>query len=328
MAERLLRFEIIRNALSFYRRRVSVLVGSTALLGLIGYASDEAVGLFYISLAAAIFMVTAFHILFGGRSAFFNVIFANMITIYLCLFTFFVESLFQELPPRYITVGFLLPLAAFLGGAVFRKDEIQGIIQSQTYLEEAKFVRSFLWLAPITLIGVVAFTLHLSHGDTSAHLKMFFMMEMSLISAIVFFASRDFTLMLIDTGVLFGDFFTDNARLVKPAFAFFTFYSMIIIIFAGIYKMIERLSTVHHFMVRGVARNMTFIESLYFSMVTLSTLGYGDIVPVTNAIRLIVGIQTFFGTLLFFFGVHAILGHKWDHPSKKRAEDAGPPTDD
>ena len=317
MAERLLRFEIIRHALSFYRRWVSVLIVSSALLGLIGYASDETVGLFYVSLGAAIFMVTAFHTLFGGGSALFNVILANMITIYLCLFTFFIESLFQGIPSIYIAGGFLLPLAALLGGAVYRKDEIQGIIQSQVYIEEAKFIHSFLWLVPIGLVGIVAFILHQSHGDDPSHLKVFFLMEMSIIAAIIFMASRDFTLMLVDTGILFGNFFADNARLIKPAFAFFIFYSMNIIIFSGIYKTIERLSTMHHFMVRGVARDLTFIESLYFSLVTVSTLGYGDIVPITNAIRLVVGVQTFFGTLLFFIGVHAILGHKWDDVSKK-----------
>lgn len=317
MVQRLLKLEIIRNALGFYRRRISVLVGSTALLGLIGYASDEAVGLFYVSLAAAVFMVTAIHVLFGGGSAFFNVIFANMITIYLCLFTFFVESLFQGLPPRFIAVGFLLPLAGFLGGAIFRRWEIQGIIQSQVYLDEARFIRSFLWLVPIMVVGVLAFILHESHENTPGQLKEFFLMEMSVIAVIAFLASRDFTLMLIDTGVLFGDFFKDNSRLIKPAFAFFIFYSMNIIIFAGIYKTIGHLSTVHHFTVRGVGRDLTFIESLYFSLVTLSTLGYGDIVPVTNGIRLVVGLQTFIGTLLFFFGVHAILGHKWDDPAKK-----------
>ena len=307
----------MREALSFYRRRLKVLVLSSALLGLIGYASNEAVGLFYVSIAAVIFMVTAFHTLFGGGTAFFNVIFANMITIYLCLFTFFVESLFENLPPPYIAIGFLLPLAAFLGGAIYRRDEIHGIIQSQTYIEETKFIHSFLWLAPIALIGILAFILHQSHGDTPEHLKYFFVVEMSAISAVVFFASRDFTLMLIDTGVLFGDFFTDNARLIKPAFAFFIFYSMIIIIFAGIYKTIERMSDVYHFMVRGHAQHLSFIESLYFSLVTLSTLGYGDIVPISNAIRLIIGLQTFLGTLLFFFGVHAILGHKWDDSARK-----------
>ena len=45
-----------------------------SLLGLVGYATDETVGLFYTSILAAVFMVLAFHRLFGGGSAFFNVI--------------------------------------------------------------------------------------------------------------------------------------------------------------------------------------------------------------------------------------------------------------
>jgi voltage-gated potassium channel len=211
-----------------------------------------------------------------------------------------------------------MPLAAFLGGAVFRRDEIKEIIQSQSYIEEARFIHSFLWLVPIALIGISAFILHQSHANTPEHLQTFFLVEMSAIAAIAFFASSDFSLMLMDTGILFGDFFADNARLIKPAFAFFIFYSMNIIIFAGLYKTVERLSTVHHFTVHGVQQHLTFIEALYFSLVTVSTLGYGDIVPITSAIRLIVGLQTFFGTLLFFFGVHAILGHKWDDVPKRK----------
>ncbi len=280
------------------------------MLGLIGYASDETVGLFYVSLFAAVFMVTSFHTLFGGKCAFFNVVLANVITTYLCLFAFFVDSIFQGLPPLLITAGFLLPLCAFLGGAVFKKAEIQEIIQSQAYIKEAKFIRSFLWLLPIIFIAIIAFILHQSHENTPQHLQIFFLMEMSAISAVVFLASRDFTLMLVDTGFLFSDFFANNVRLIKPVFAFFIFYSMNIITFAGIYKLIERISQVHHFLVHGESRDLTFIEAAYFSLATVSTLGYGDIVPATNALRFIVGIQTIFGTLLLFFGVHAILGHR------------------
>lgn len=309
MAEVLLQFKIIRRALGFYRRWASILILSVGLLGLIGYASNDSVGLLYVSIAAVLAMVSAFHAMFGGRSAFFNVILANVITIYLCFFSYFVESLFQSVPAWLIAAGFLLPLASFLSGAAYKRNEIQGIVQSHTYINEAKFIRSFLWLIPILLVGITAFILHLSHEDSPLRLRFFFLGEMGLISTISFFASRDLTLMLIDTGFIFGDFFEDNKRMIKPMFAFFTFYSMIVIIFGGIYKVMEHLSTVQHFSVHGVARDLTFIESLYFSLVTVSTTGYGDIVPLTNAVRLLVGIETFMGAVLFFFGVHAIIGH-------------------
>ncbi len=311
MPQRLLHFELIRRGLSFYRRYVSVVIVSIALLGLVGFATDQEVGLFYTCILAAIFMVLAFHRLFGGGSAFFNVILSNVITVYLCFFAFFVESIFHGMAVPYITVGFLLPLAGFLGGAIYKKDEITSIIQSQVYINEAKFVRSFLWLIPIALVGIAAFALHQGHHeDTAEHRQAFFLVEMGCVSAIVFLASRDFTLMLIDTGVLFGEFFAENAKLIKSAFAFFIMYSFIIVVFAAIYKNIDYLSSsVPHFEVHGKPRHISFVEAVYFSLVTVSTLGFGDIIPLTNAMRFIVGLQSFFGTLLFFFGVHAILGH-------------------
>ena len=312
MPDRLLQFEIFRRALSFYRRWISAVIGSAILLGLVGYATDETIGLFYISIIAAVAMITIFHAKFGGGSAFFNVILANVITIYLCFFTFFVESIFPELAPLYIAVGFLLPLVAFLGGAIYKKGEIQGIIQSQVYINEAKFVRSFLWLIPIALIGVLAFALHQARENTPEARQMYFLVEMSAISAVVFMASRDFTLMLVDTGVLFSDFFSRNARLIKSAFAFFILYSLNIVVFAAIYRIIEHLSKVQHFQIHGAARDITFVEAMYYSLVTVSTLGFGDIVALTNAMRFLTGVQSFMGTLLFFFGVHAILTHK--HP--------------
>lgn len=310
MFVRRLHLEIIRHALGFYRRWLSAIIISTVLLGLVGYASDETVSLFYVSIGAAFAMIVAFHKLFGGGSAFFNVVLANVITIYLCFFAFFVESLFQDVRPLFIAIGFLLPLGAFLGGAIHMKKEITDIIRSQVYINEAKFIRSFLWLAPIAVIGVLAFVLHQSHDDTPTAMRNYFLFEMSAIAAVVFLASRDFTLMLVDTGILFGDFFATNKRLIKPAFAFFTFYSLNIVVFAAIYRIIDHLSKVRHFLVHGAARNLTFIEAMYFSLTTVSTTGFGDIVPATNAIRFIVGVQVFFGTMLFFFGVHAILGHK------------------
>jgi voltage-gated potassium channel len=319
MPQRLLHFEIIRRGLSFYRNYISVVIVSIALLGLVGFATDETVGLFYTSIFAAIFMVLAFHRLFGGGSAFFNVILANVVTVYMCFFAFFVESIFPDLTAPYITGGFLLPLVAFLTGAVFRKDEITSIVQSHVYINEAKFVRSFLWLIPIALIGVLAFALHQGHENTPEHRRLFFLGEMGSVSAVVFLASRDFTLMLIDTGVLFGEFFAENAKLIKSAFAFFIMYSFIIVVFAAIYKNIDYLSGIHHFEIHGKERHLSFVEAVYFSLVTVSTLGFGDIIPLTNAMRFIVGLQSFCGTLLFFFGVHAILGHD-RHRNRGREE--------
>ena len=199
----MLKLEYLRRGLVFYRRWMSMVIVSTCLLGLVGYASDESIGLFSVYIVAVISLVTVFHAVFGSRSAFFNIVFANVITVYLCFFAFFVESIFGGLPWRYIAAGFLLPLLAFMAGALYRRREIREIIQSQKYIKEAEFLRSFLWLVPIALIGVFAFIVHQSRVNVpDPHLAAAFLGEMAAISIIVFFASRDFTLMMVDTGVI------------------------------------------------------------------------------------------------------------------------------
>jgi uncharacterized membrane protein YdcZ (DUF606 family) len=122
----------------------------------------------------------------------------------------------------------------------------------------------------------------------------------------------DFALMLMDTGIVFKDFFRQNAHMAKPIFAFFTLYSLIVVIFAALYRLISHLSSTMHFAVNGAPAKLSFVEALYFSFITISTVGYGDILPLTSVIRFLVGAQVFMGMVLFFFGVHAIIAHRRD----------------
>lgn len=293
-----------------YRSLFSVLLASSLLLALVGYATDQDIGMFEIATGSVIVMMLSFFLLFGPGSVFFDIVFANAITIYLCFFAFFVESLFADVDLGVLPLGFTLPLGAFLAGVTLHQKEIRKIVTDGLMDSDAAFARAFLWLLPVAAVGIGAFMLHQGTKFSPETLQSLFLGEMGLISLIVFFASKDFALLLMDTGIIFSDFFASNARLIKPAFAFFTFYSMNIIVFAAIYRIIDYLSVTHHFIVKGVLRDVTFVDSLYFSLVTISTLGYGDIIPNTNAIRFIVGLQSFFGTMLFFFGVHAVLAHK------------------
>jgi len=64
---------------------------------------------------------------------------------------------------------------------------------------------------------------------------------------------------------------------VIPAFAFLTFYSLLVILFASAYHILSQYTADAHFYVGGVPRALSFSESIYFSIV--STVGYGDIVP-------------------------------------------------
>ena len=223
--------------------------------------------------------VTLFYMVFPG-SRFFVVGLTNFLAVYSCIFIFFIEANFEPVPLIYRQIGFAMPVAAFLGGSWYRRDTIRRLLDSPRLRDERHFGRIFLWLLPISVIGALTFPLA-DLAPTAAWITTLFFASMGLISLIVLWVSSDVCTFLLDTGLLFEDFFQRIKELLVPIFAFFTYYSMIVIVFAAIYRIVDRFLPSAHFLVQGEARDLTFTECLYFSIITLSTVGYGDMVPLS-----------------------------------------------
>lgn len=261
----------------------------------------------FVLLGSVGLVVGAFHYLFPG-SQFFTLALANFIGVYACVFVFFLESNFHDIPPLVQGVAFVLPLASFLGGAWWRADDIRSIVMSRRLRDGGHFDRVLLWMAPVWGIGALTFLVP-GHEVSADGLSILFLLSMTAIAAIVTFVARDIAIFLLDAGLLFEGFFQQAARLVLPAFAFLTFYSLCIILFGALYTIMDRFMVEPNFIVDGVRRDLTFPEGLYFSLVTFATVGYGDIHPVTGAVRLVCGIEIITGVLLLLFGFSAIIGH-------------------
>ena len=77
------------------------------------------------------------------------------------------------------------------------------------------------------------------------------------------------------------------------------------------------------FMIAGEPSSISFTESLYFSLITMSTVGYGDITPAGEAVRVVAAIEIMFGILLFLFGFAEIMRYarKPDSDQKKESQD-------
>ena len=272
----------------------------------------------FVLLGSVIFVVAVFHRVFPG-SRFFTLSLVNFIGIYACIFTVIVESNFEMVSQRERALGFILPLLAFLGGACIRARSVRHIVVSRRLRHDSHFGEMFLWLMPMA--GMVALTFALPGGGLGGPLPQIpFVAYMMVVALIVFFVSRDIAIFLLDVGLLFEGFFQQAARLVMPAFAFLTFYSLLVIIFAALYSIIERLSPGPDFLASGVGRPLSFAECLYFSVVTLSTVGYGDIQPVSGLARFVTAVEIIMGVLLLLFGFSAIIRHT---PANTR-----PPPDD
>ena len=52
--------------------------------------------------------------------------------------------------------------------------------------------------------------------------------------------------------------------------------------------------------------NWSYLDSVYFLVVTMTTIGYGDIVPVTSAGKIITIFTSFFGIAMVFYLISVI----------------------
>jgi voltage-gated potassium channel len=265
---------------------------------------DWTVALMFSSVVAA---TAILHILFpGGRL--FSLATANALAVYACFFVLFLDVNFRGVAGRLSFIGFALPILALLSGAWRHRETVRAVVADERLREGRGFLHAFLWLLPVMLIGILTFLLPGSNLGAAAR-EALFLLAMAAIAAIVFFASRDVCAFLLHVGLLFEEFFQRLTRLLIPAFAFLTFYSVLVLIFAGLYRIIDRVSGAPHFSIAGQIREISFPESLYFSIVTLSTVGYGDIFPRTDAIRALAASEMVFGVVLLLFGFSEIIAY-------------------
>lgn len=295
--------DIERDRQPALRRSWSLLL-TIALVSLIALAvgTSEAY-LATVVLGSIAVLVSIFRTVFHGSRAFCLTL-ANLAGSYACIFLFFVESDFRSASVIALSIGFVLPLIAFIAGSFWHRTAIISVAISGQMRGQRHLGRIVSWLAPILVIGIV--TSLLPPSILAKAEDMILLIAMAAISAIVIFVSRDVAVFLLDIGFLFEEFFSRIAHLAAPAFAFLTCYSLMVILFAAIYSVLDHFGSGANFRIEGAIRGISFPESLYFSLVTLSTVGYGDIVPASSAVRLIAASEIVCGILLLLFGFNEI----------------------
>jgi len=282
------------------------LATTLGLYVLVSVAITDSFGLFFfVMLGVLAVSVTLFYWLFPG-SHFTTIALANFLSIYACLFIFFVESNFAAASAWAVRVAFVLPIAAYIAGVSLRRESIHRLVRHEGDSRVHYSPRLFLWLVPVFAVGIASFLLPHREYDPQT-ISIFLIASMGLIGVLVFLVSRDVTAFLLETGLLFEEFFDQAFALLAPTLAFFTYYSFVVIVFACFYRIIDRLIPGVHFMVIGVGRDISFLESLYFSIITLSTVGYGDLVPASSLVRAVASLQIVIGVWLIIFGFSEVL---------------------
>jgi voltage-gated potassium channel len=301
------------------RQWILAVAFTVLLLLLVAFAITRQVSYFFFLLFLGIGGAATFFVILFPGSRFFSIALANYLAVYACIFTFFSDANFQTVSTWTRLIGFVSPIIAFLCGAWWRRREIREIVTSEEMTSEHRFGSVFLWLLPVFAIGAMTFLLR-GMSLSPMTVDLLFLVAMTGISVIVLLVSESVAAFLLDTGILFEGFFQRMSRLLVPAFAFFTFYSLLVIIFASIYRVLDRLAPGQHFIVENQQASLQFTDSLYFSIVTLSTVGYGDIAPASDLVRVIVALQIICGVLLLLFGFSEIIAYARDRRSHRHIE--------
>lgn len=84
-----------------------------------------------------------------------------------------------------------------------------------------------------------------------------------------------------------------SKKIVHFLISYITAIFMIIFLFAGAY-----ISNPEEFIIQGIRKSITFEEALYFSTVTITTVGYGDITPASKVNRFLSATEAFLGMTL------------------------------
>jgi voltage-gated potassium channel len=93
-----------------------------------------------------------------------------------------------------------------------------------------------------------------------------------------------------------------------------------VILFASAYRLISVYTFGPHFYMGGTPHVLSFSESIYFSIGTISTVGYGDIIPYSSPARVLASLEVFWGIMLLLFGVSELLEYAREHRQDRRSK--------
>jgi len=241
------------------------------------------------------------------------------LVLYATLFVVLGRAQFPAATDAARAAAFVTPVLAFLGMAWWRRREMATIVSRHVESDLDKLSHSAGWLLHASVVGLVCFLLPINRMDARTQ-SVALLVAMAMISVIVAFAERNVVRLLVDVALIMHEISARTRHLVVPAAAFLLLYALLVVIFASSYRIADGLSVVALFHGPGGPIRLAYSDALHFSLATLSTVGYGDIQPADDGIRVLASIQVVAGQLLLLFGFAEIMRARPGREDEERDE--------
>lgn len=243
---------------------------------------------------------------------------ANGLAMYACLYVVIGRAGFPAAPDWARGIGFVLPVFAFVIACWHQRLRLRGWAQGEEPADIAHLPRFARWLAATGVVGVVSLSVPLNRLDPAGQ-GLALLVAMGLIATISVITVADVVRLLVDMAVIFRAVTLRLSRLAVPIAAFSSIWALLVVIFGCLYRIADGLSAGPLFHGPAGPIRIAFSDALHFSVVTLSSVGYGDIQPVDDGIRVLASIQMLFAQLLLLFGFYEIMrGSRASIPDEPR----------
>jgi hypothetical protein len=282
-------------------------VGFTLLLALLVAAAVGDAGrvLPFVVIGVAALGMSFLYWLFP-RGLHFAVGTATGLVLYTSLYVVLGQAQFPHAPDWSRPVGYLMPVIAFLALAWWRRQELSEVVDRQAATELDVLPHTARWLFFTAMVGLVCFVMPVNRLVPAAQ-GAALLVSMAAISGIVALAARDVVRLLVDVALIMHEIGGRARHLMVPATAFTLMYALLVVGFAAAYRIADALSLHALFQGPDGPIRVSYSDALHFSVVTISTVGYGDIRPEDDGIRVLASLQVLAGQLLLLFGFAEIM---------------------
>ncbi len=231
---------------------------------------------------------------------------ANGLAIYVCLFVVIARASFPEAAEWSRSVAFLLPVLSFVLACVARRRALTAAASSEMGADLKHLPRFVRWMIPTALVGAVSLSLPVNRVDPEWQ-TLALLFAMGLIAAITAASVGPIVRLLVDIAVIMRQVGDRVMVLAVPIATYVSLFALLAVAFGCLYRIADGFSSGPIFVLMGQPGRLSFSDALHFSIVTLSTVGYGDIQPADDGIRILTAIQMILGQLLLLFGFAEIM---------------------
>lgn len=231
---------------------------------------------------------------------------ANGMAMYTCLYAVIGRAAFPEAADWARLVAFLLPVSAFVAACWVRRRAMRPWVAAEQAPDLEHLPRFARWLLSVGAVAVLSLALPISRADPDTQ-TLALLVAMAILAAVSATAVGEVVRLLADIAAIFREVTPRLARLAVPVAAYCSLWALLTVVFGCLYRISDGLSLRPLFTGPEGPLRADFPGALHFSAVTLSTVGYGDIQPIDDGIRLLATVQALMGQLLLLFGFYEIM---------------------